>query len=33
VSSATFDELLVLFGPSGTFENTRMQKSVPPEEM
>ena len=30
--SATFDKLLVLLGPSLTFQDTRMRKSVPPEE-
>jgi hypothetical protein len=32
MSSATFDKLLVLLGPSLTFQDTRMRKSVPPEE-
>ena len=32
VSSATFDKLLVLLGPSLTFQDTKMRKSVPPEE-
>jgi len=32
MSSATFDKLLVLLGPSLTFQYTRMQESVPPEE-
>jgi hypothetical protein len=31
-SSATFDKLLVLFGPSLTLQDTRIRKSVPPEE-
>jgi hypothetical protein len=32
MSSATFDKLLVLLGPSLTFQDTRMRESVPPEE-
>ena len=32
MSSATFDKLLVLLGPSLTFQDTRMRRSVPPEE-
>jgi hypothetical protein len=32
MSAATFDKLLVLLGPSLTFQDTRMRKSVPPEE-
>ena len=32
ISSATFDKLFVLFGPSLTFQDTRLLKSVPPEE-
>jgi hypothetical protein len=32
MSTATFDELLVLLGPSLTFQDTGMRKSVPPEE-
>jgi hypothetical protein len=32
MSTATFDKLLVLFGPSLTFQITRMRKSVPPGE-
>jgi hypothetical protein len=32
MSTATFDKLLVLLGPSFTFQDTRMGKSVPPEE-
>jgi len=32
VSSATFDKLLVLFGPRVTFQDARKRKSVPPEE-
>jgi hypothetical protein len=32
MSSATFDKQLVLVGPSLTFQDTRMRKSVPPEE-
>jgi len=31
MSSATFDKLLVLPGPSFTFQDTRMRKSVQPE--
>ena len=31
ISSATFDKLMVLFGPSLAFQDTRMRKSVPPE--
>jgi len=31
MSSATFDKLLVFFGPSLTFQDTRLLKSVPPE--
>jgi hypothetical protein len=30
--SATFDKLLVLFGPSLTFQDTRMRNSVPLEQ-
>jgi len=33
LSSATFDKLLVLLGPSITFQDTRKRKSMPPEEM
>ena len=33
MSTATFDKLLVLLGPSLTFQDNRMRKSVPPEEM
>jgi hypothetical protein len=32
MSSATFDKLLVLLGPSFTFQDTRTRKSAPPEE-
>jgi hypothetical protein len=32
MSIATFDELLVFLGPSFTFQDTRMRKSLPPEE-
>jgi len=32
MSSATFDNLLVLLGPSLTFQDTRMRNSLPPEE-
>jgi hypothetical protein len=32
MSSAKFDQLLVLLGPSFTFQDTHMRKSVPPEE-
>ena len=32
MSSATFDKLMVLLGPSLTFQDTRMRKSLPPEE-
>jgi len=32
MSSATFRKLLGLLGPKLTFQNTRMRKSVPPEE-
>jgi hypothetical protein len=32
MSIATFDKLLVLLGPSLTFQDTRMGKSVLPEE-
>jgi len=32
MSSATFDKLLVLLDPSLTFQDTRMRKSMPPEE-
>jgi len=32
MSSATFDRLLVLLGPSFTFQDIRMIKSVPPEQ-
>jgi hypothetical protein len=32
MSSVTFDKLLVLLGPILTFHDTRMRKSVPPEE-
>ena len=32
MSSATFDKLLVLLGPSLTFQDTRMRKSGAPEE-
>jgi hypothetical protein len=32
MSAATFDKLLVLLGPSLTFQDTRMRKSMPPEE-
>jgi hypothetical protein len=32
MSSGTFDKLLVLLGPSRTFQYTRMRKSMPPEE-
>jgi hypothetical protein len=32
MSSATFDKVMVLLGPSLTFQDTRMRKSVPPEE-
>jgi hypothetical protein len=32
MSSATFDKLLVLLGPSLAFQDTKMRKSVPPEE-
>jgi hypothetical protein len=32
MSSATFDKLLVLLGPSLIYQNTRMRMSVPPEE-
>jgi len=32
MSTATFDKLLVLLGPSLTFQDTRMKKSVLPEE-
>jgi hypothetical protein len=32
MSTATFDKLLVLLGPSLTFQDTRMRNSVPPEE-
>ena len=31
-SSATFDKLLILLGPSLTYQDTRLRKSVPPEE-
>jgi len=30
--SATFDKMLVLLGPSLTFQDNRIRKSVPPEE-
>jgi hypothetical protein len=33
MSSATFDKVLVLLGPCLTFQDTRVGKSVPPEEM
>jgi hypothetical protein len=32
MSIATFDQLFVLLGPSRTFQDTNMRKSVPPEE-
>jgi hypothetical protein len=32
MSSATFDQLLVLLCPSRTFQDTYMGKSMPPEE-
>jgi hypothetical protein len=32
MSSAIFDKLLVLLDPSLTFQDTRMRKSMPPEE-
>ena len=32
MSSATFDKLVALLGPGLTFQDTRMRKSVPPEE-
>jgi len=32
MSSATFDKLLVLLGPSLTFQDNGMRKSVPPEK-
>jgi hypothetical protein len=32
MSTAAFDKLLILLGPSLTFQITRMRKSVPPEE-
>jgi len=32
MSTATFDKLLVLLGPSLTFHDTRMRKSIPTEE-
>ena len=32
MSSAKFDKLLVLLGASLTFQDTRMRKSLPPEE-
>jgi hypothetical protein len=32
MSTATFDELLVLLGPSFTFQDTSMRKSMPLEE-
>jgi len=32
MSTATFDKLLVLLGPSLTFQDTRMTNSVPLEE-
>jgi hypothetical protein len=32
MSTATFGKLLVLLGPSFTFQDTRMRKPVPPEE-
>jgi hypothetical protein len=32
MSSATFDKLLVLLGPSLEFQDARIRKSVPPEE-
>jgi len=32
MSSATFDKLLVLLGPSLAFQDTSMRKSVLPEE-
>jgi len=31
MSTATFEKLLVLLGPSLTFQDTRMRKSVLPE--
>jgi len=33
MSSVTFDKLLVLLGPSLTFQDTRMRKPVPLKEM
>jgi len=33
MSSATFDKLLVLLGSSLTFQDTRIRKSMSPEEM
>jgi hypothetical protein len=32
MSGATFDKLLVLLAPSLTFQDTRIRKSLPPEE-
>jgi len=32
MSSVTFYKLMVLLGPSLTFQDTRMRKPVPPEE-
>jgi len=32
MSNTTVDKLLVLLGPSLTFQDTRLIKSVPPEE-
>ena len=32
MSSATFDKLLVLFGPRVTFQDSRKRNFVPPEE-
>jgi hypothetical protein len=32
MSSATFDKLLVLLGPSLAFQDTRMRKSLSPQE-
>jgi len=32
MSSATFDKLMILLGPSLTFQDTRMRKPVPPED-
>jgi hypothetical protein len=32
MSTATFDKLMVLLGPSLTFQDTKMRKPMPPEE-